>query len=108
MISEKKVQQVVRRLVDVYQPLVIFIFGSMAWGKPSGHSDLDILIIVDHSDEPPYKRILKGLKSLRGLKIPKDLLVYTREEFEEMAVEKASLCYKIKHEGIRAYERKAA
>jgi hypothetical protein len=51
-----------------------------------------------------YKRILRGLKSLRGLKIPKDILVYTKTEFEEMAKHRASLCYKIKHEGIKAYE----
>jgi predicted nucleotidyltransferase len=106
--NEQLVQQVVRRLVDAYQPLAIFIYGSMAWGSPHDHSDLDLLIVVEHSEETPYKRILKGAKSLRGLKIPKDILVYTRAEFEEMAGDRASLCYKVKREGIKAYEYQAA
>lgn len=106
--DEQLIQQVVERLVDTYQPQAIFIFGSMVWGNPHSHSDLDLLIVVDHSQETPYKRILKGTKSLRGLKVPKDILVYTREEFEEMAGDRASLCYKIKQEGIKAYEQHAA
>jgi len=102
------VQKMLKRLVEVYQPQTIFIYGSMAWGTPHQHSDIDLLIIVDHSDETPYNRILKGTKALRGLRVPKDILVYTRAEFEEMAGDRASLCYKIKQEGIKAYEYQAA
>ena len=102
--NKQLIQTVVNRLVETYQPKTIFIFGSLAWGKPDEGSDLDLLVVVGHSEEKPYNRILKGLKSLRGLRIPKDILVYTQSEFEEMATERASLCYKIKQEGIKAYE----
>lgn len=102
--NKQLIQTVVNRLVETYQPEAIFIFGSFAWGKPNEGSDLDLLVVVGQSEEKPYKRILKGLKSLRGLRIPKDILVYTQSEFEEMAKERASLCYKIKQEGIKAYE----
>lgn len=102
--NKQLIQTVVNRLVETYQPKAIFIFGSSAWGTPDEGSDLDLLVVVGHSAETPYKRILKGLKSLRGLRVPKDILVYTQSEFEEMAKERASLCYKIKEEGIKAYE----
>jgi uncharacterized protein len=102
--NKQLIQTVVNRLVETYQPKTIFIFGSFAWGKSDEGSDLDLLVVVGHSEETPYKRILKGLKSLRGLRVPKDILVYTQSEFEEMANERASLCYKIKQEGIKAYE----
>ncbi|MCP5101931.1 MAG: nucleotidyltransferase domain-containing protein [bacterium] len=102
--DKQLIQTAVNRLVETYEPETIFIFGSVAWGKPDEGSDLDLLVVVDHSEENPYKRILKGLKSLRGLRIPKDILVYTRSEFESLAEDRASLCYKIKREGIKAYE----
>ena len=98
------IQLAVKRLVEVYNPETIFIYGSQAWGNPDEESDLDLLIVLDHSEEKPYKRILRGLKSLRGLKIPKDLMVYTKAEFDDLAKDRASLCYKIKQEGIKAYE----
>jgi predicted nucleotidyltransferase len=102
--DKQLIELAVKKLAEVYEPTAIFIYGSFAWGKPGAGSDLDLLVVVDQSEEKPYKRILKGLKSLRGLKIPKDILVYTKKEFEEMAKHRASLCYKIKHEGIKAYE----
>ncbi|MCU0286410.1 MAG: nucleotidyltransferase domain-containing protein [Acidobacteria bacterium] len=88
--NKQLIQTVVTRLVETYKPQSIFIFGSFAWGKPDDESDLDLLVVVEHSEEKPYKRILKGLKSLRGLRFPKDILVYTKSEFEEMAKERAS------------------
>lgn len=102
--DKQVIRLAVSKLVEVYNPETIFIYGSQAWGKPDENSDLDLLVVVDHSEEKPYKRILKGLKSLRGLRIPKDLTVYTRTEFEDLARDRASLCYKIKREGIKAYE----
>jgi predicted nucleotidyltransferase len=82
MEKETLVEDIVNRLVKVFNPEIIFLFGSYAWGKPDNNSDIDILVVVNHSEEKPHKRILKGLKSLRGLKIPKDIIVYTKEEFE--------------------------
>ncbi len=102
--DKQLIQLAVKKLVEVYDPHAVFIFGSFAWGKPGPGSDLDLLVVVEHSEETPYHRILKGLKSLRGLKIPRDILVYTKREFEDLAKDRASLCYKIKHEGIKAYE----
>jgi len=102
--NSEVIRLAVNKLVEVYKPETIFIFGSYAWGNPDPGSDLDLLIIVDHSDDKPYKRILKGIKSLKGLKIPKDILVYTRTEFEKLANNRSTLCYKIAHEGIKAYE----
>lgn len=102
--DKQLIRLAVKKLVETYEPQAVFVFGSFAWGTPGPGSDLDLLVVVEHSEETPYKRILKGLKSLRGLKIPRDVLVYTKDEFENLAKDRASLCYKIKHEGIKAYE----
>jgi predicted nucleotidyltransferase len=92
------------RLINAYNPKTIYLFGSHAWGEPDVHSDFDLLVIIEKSDEKPYKRIIKGLHALRGLKIAKDILVYTTDEFERLASDISTLCYKIKNEGVRLYE----
>jgi len=98
------IETVKERLVKAYNPEVIYLFGSFAWGNPDEESDIDMLIIVQRSDEKPYRRARIGIASLSGLKIPKDIIVYTREEFETLAQDLSTLCHKIKKEGIKLYE----
>ncbi len=102
--DKQVIQKAIDRLVEVYDPAVIFVFGSFAWGTPDDDSDLDLLIVVEHSIEKPYQRSRKGIRSLRELRIPKDILVYTKSEFDTLSKDRASLCYKVKQEGIKAYE----
>ena len=91
------------RLVDAYQPLAIYLFGSRAWGTPDVESDFDLLIVLSDSKETPYERPFHGHRALRGLGISKDILVYTQKEFEK-SIHPASLCHRIKHEGMKLYE----
>ncbi len=97
------IEVVKNRLAEVYKPKEIYLFGSYAWGTPGQQSDLDLLVVVNTSDEKPYKRARKGIESLKGLKIAKDIIVYTADEFEELARDVSTLCHKIKKEGIKLY-----
>lgn len=54
MIDQKKVNEAVSCLVSVYSPLAIYLFGSYAWGHPEENSDLDLLIIIEKSEEKTY------------------------------------------------------
>ena len=98
------IEVVKNRLAEVNKPKEIYLFGSYAWGQPGPQSDPDWLVIVNTSDEKPYKRARKGFESLKGLKIAKDIIVYTIDEFEELARDVSTLCHKIKNEGIKLYE----
>jgi predicted nucleotidyltransferase len=89
------------RLNTVYNPLSLYIFGSYAWGKPTKDSDIDLVVVVQRSDQKPYKRAIKGIRALRGLGIAKDILVYTQEEFNTLSQDISSLLYKVEKEGIR-------
>jgi predicted nucleotidyltransferase len=101
----KTIQIARNRLIEAYNHLrAIYLFGSFAWGEPNNDSDMDFLIIVNHSKEKKYKRAVKGLRALRGLGIAKDIIVYTKEEFEQISKDTTSLCYKIKNEGLKLYE----
>ena len=103
MIRNETIEEIKTRLVDVYDPISIYVFGSYAWGMPDEDSDLDVLVIVEKSEEKKQQRPVKGHLALFGLGISKDLVVYTKEEFEERTKDLTSLAYKIKHEGKEIY-----
>ena len=100
-------EEVVRRLVNEFQPEEIYLFGSHAWGKPTADSDLDLLVIVSQSRQKPIQRAIRAQRSLRGVKVPVDVLVKTRREFEAYSSVKASLEAQISREGKLLYGRKA-
>jgi len=103
MIAKETIKSAIKRLVDTYQPHTIYLFGSYAWGSPTDDSDLDLLIVVDHTDQDEYNRSIAGHHALWGLGIPKDLLVYTKKEFEQEAKDVTTLCHKIDKVGIKLY-----
>lgn len=105
MISQETIEEVKRRLVAVYNPVEIYLFGSYAWGHPDEESDLDLLIVVDESQEKSYNRTRPGHRALFGMNIAKDLVVYTKEEFDKVSNNIVTLGYKIKKEGKCIYAR---
>jgi len=82
MISQEKINEVINRIVKNVNPEKIILFGSYASGNPSEESDLDILIVKEMSI-PRYKRSREVKKHLRGMKIPIDVIVYTKKEIKE-------------------------
>jgi predicted nucleotidyltransferase len=103
MISQEVIEEVKNRLVKTYNPVAIYLFGSYAWGTPNEDSDLDLLIVVDESDERSFERVRVGQRALFGLGISKDLIVYTQEEFDIFSNRITTLGYKIKNEGKVLY-----
>lgn len=106
-ISVSLQKDVIRRLVDEFNPEAIYLFGSHAWGKPNSESDMDLLVIVSRSRQKPIQRAVRAQRSLRGVKAPVDVLVKTRKEFERYSSVKASLEAQITREGKLLYGRKA-
>ena len=105
-IGRDLLQEVTRRLVEQFQPEQIILFGSQAWGKPTADSDIDLMVVVAHSDLTDYERSLLGHRCLKGLDIAKDVVVKTRAEFDFFRDVRASLEYKISHQGEILYDRR--
>lgn len=60
-LSHGSLNEVTRHLAAEFQPerqnsLAVWLFGSHAWGQPDEGSDLDLLVVVRHSDEPTVRR----------------------------------------------------
>jgi predicted nucleotidyltransferase len=105
MISQEIIEEVKKRLVKAYNPESIYLFGSYAWGTPTEDSDLDLLIVVDESNEKSFKRPLAAYDALFGMNIAKDIIVYTKQEFDTISKNKTTLGFKIKKDGKLIYAR---
>ena len=57
-------------------------FGSYARDDWGVGSDLDVILVVSHSDRPFIERAVDYPAS--RLPVPADLLIYTRDEFDEL------------------------
>lgn len=96
-------QTATQRLVTEFQPEQIWLYGSHAWGNPHDDSDVDLLVVVPHSDETPIHRSQRAHRCLRGLRMPKDVLVETRQEVDRVKGLKTSLENIILTRGRRLY-----
>ncbi len=91
--------QAAERIVNALYPDKILLFGSHVWGQPTEDSDIDLLIIVPRSDQPPYRRARDVYRSLRGLPLPIEAVVRTREEVAQATRVPTSLERKVLAEG---------
>ncbi len=90
-LSQDLLDKVTSRLAAEFKPEEVWLFGSYAWGQPNEGSDLDLFVIVPHSDETPVIRAQLAHRCLRGLGIAKDIIVETRAEVERFRHVRASL-----------------
>jgi predicted nucleotidyltransferase len=97
------IPEVVRRLVEVYHPLRVYLFGSTARGDAGTDSDYDFMVVVSDDAPPELQDCSLGYRALSGLGIAKDILVWTRKEFDKRLHLKASLPSTVVEEGKLLY-----
>lgn len=107
MITQKQIGRIVRRIASNHNPEKIILFGSYAYGIPTEDSDLDLLVVVENSEQPRYKRAREIRKCLWGIaEVPKDIFVYTQEEIDEWKEVKEAFITTIVKRGRVLYENK--
>jgi predicted nucleotidyltransferase len=104
-VNDDLLREITRRLVELFQPQQIILFGSHVWGAPTSNSDIDLMVIISQSNLSDYERSVLGHRCLGGLDIAKDVVVRTRAEFDFFRDVRASLEYKIAHQGKVLYDR---
>ena len=103
MQSEPEViEQLVRRIIELVQPLRIILFGSAARGEMGPDSDIDLLVVMP--DGVHRRRTAQLLyRQIRGLGVPFDILVATPNDLE-MHKDNIGLIYRsILQEGREVY-----
>ena len=103
MVNEKMIEEVKKRLITTYNPLEIYIFGSYAWGHPDEDSDLDLLVVIDTYQKDRHKTLVEGHKALMDLDLFKDIVVYSKDEFQKCSADETSLCHKVVLKGKKIY-----
>lgn len=102
-ISKEKLDKLVNIIVENEHPNKIILFGSYATGNIDKNSDIDLLIIKKEvrSKVKEAQRIRRLLKDLR---MPKDILVITPEEYNFYKNESGSIFNYIEKEGVIIYD----
>lgn len=98
-----KLSLIVQRLREELSPRAIYLFGSYVYGKPGPQSDIDLLVVVDDSPLSVYERDAAAYRALIGIGVPKDVMVYTRSEFERRAALPVSFERTVKNKGKLLY-----
>ena len=80
-IVQKKIEEMVRRIVERFHPEKIILFGSHARGTAGPDSDVDLLVVM-HVQGSRRQKATEIDLSLSDRKIPLDLLVVTPEQFD--------------------------
>ena len=99
-LDQKVIDDIKQRLIKTYNPREIYLLEP----QPENDIDVDIMVIVDHAGlQQRYALMAEGHKALIGIKIPSNILVYTKEEFDDYAADTSTLSYSIKHYGTCIY-----
>jgi predicted nucleotidyltransferase len=81
MIDIENIQKEIVERLEPVDAKKIILFGSYAYGTPNENSDLDLCIIKDNYSNK-WDEISKIRKSLKSIRIPKDILLSTTEYFQ--------------------------
>jgi predicted nucleotidyltransferase len=98
-------EEVKKRLIRTYNPIEIYVFGSYAWGYHDDESDLDLLVVIDKFTNDRQRLLVEGQKALIDLDLSKDLLVISKEEFDQYSNDPRRIYYKIRQQGKKIYAR---
>jgi uncharacterized protein len=94
---------IIVRIVEALQPERIYAFGSRARADAEPDSDIDLMVIVPKSDRPRHQRAQLAYQSVGLHRFPTDILVWTRDEFEQKKANPANLPATILREGRELY-----
>jgi predicted nucleotidyltransferase len=108
VLPDEVVAKIVQTIVREVDPERIYLFGSHARGQSRRDSDLDLLII----DREPFgsgrgrlQEVRKIYRALSPFRVPKDILLYSSEEFFKWRDSANHIIGTCSREGVLLYER---
>jgi len=98
----KKIDELVRRIVEVAHPLRIILFGSAARGAMGPHSDLDVLVVMPDGIHR-RKTAQEIYRHLWGFGFAKDIVVVTESDLCKYGDNFSLIYYPALREGREIY-----
>jgi len=106
-LSKKIKDQILLLLKENFRIKDVILFGSYSKGEPNKDSDIDIIIILDEEGlNGDYETRLSRRTKVSTLfyemqrKIPMDILVYTKDEWNKLIDLNSSFIRRIRQTGI--------
>jgi uncharacterized protein len=84
-ITPDKIEESIKRIVEVAVPRRVILFGSAARGETSRDSDVDFLVVTADSIESPRRESVRIRRALRGITMAFDILVVTESRLHALA-----------------------
>ena len=81
MVDMHSIEEMTTRIVQEFQPELIILFGSYAYGTPTADSDADLLVILPFEGKAPRKS-LEILNKINP-QFAVDILVHTPEQVQQ-------------------------
>jgi predicted nucleotidyltransferase len=103
LIDERKIQEIVGRILGLTSPRRIILFGSAASGRMTRDSDLDLLVLADDPGDT-RKHSVRLRQALGGLGVPVDVVVMAPARFEETKEVIGGIAYPANKYGKVIYE----
>ena len=96
------VRRMVERVVERFDPIAVWLFGSMARGDCSRYSDVDLMIIMPEGTDRKTTE-LDIVMELRGSMLPKDVMVDTPDAFRRASDDLGTVQYAVRKYGVMLY-----
>jgi len=81
-VSDETLRQIVHKIVELASPDRVILFGSAAVGEMTADSDLDLLVVESQVSDTRHESV-RLRAALEGVPLPIDVIVMSRERFEE-------------------------
>ena len=94
---------VVARIVQRFSPLQVILFGSLAKGQETPHSDIDLLVVLPHVENKRQTAIEIGV-AIADFPVPVDIIVTDPKEIASRGNEPGSVLKAALTEGRLFYE----
>ena len=104
--DQKKIREMVRRIVRHFHPDKVVLFGSYARGKAGPDSDVDLLVVMPVTGKRRELEVaIRG--QLHGLGLAKDIVIASPDEWIRFQDIAGTLIRTVHEEGVTLYDRAA-
>ena len=110
-VDDALLRRLVTAIVDAADPEQVILFGSYARGDARAESDVDLVVVEAEPFGPGRDRRAETVRlwrALAGFGIPKDILIYSRDEVEYWRDSLNHVLARALREGRVLYERHQA
>lgn len=102
-IDDAILREITRRILAVSRPERVILFGSAARGEMTADSDIDLLVLSS-SEIDSRAEAVRIRTALAGLPFPFDVVVMSRDRFEETRETIGGVAWPAAHHGKIIYE----